>query len=116
MDSKKMNDFREERRALRVKTHFEALYATGREDGTGILVDVSYSGARLDRTSVQPKVGTLVRLYITFPPARILELVGHVVRHAETGFAIEYESPPDDTVRGLVDDAAAVVRTVRRPI
>ena len=105
----------EERPALRVKTRFEALYATGREDGTGTLVDISYSGARLDWSSGQPGIGIRIRFYITFPPSRILELVGHVVRHTPTGFAIEYEAPPDDEVRGLVDNAAAIVQSVRRP-
>ena len=39
-------------------------------------------------------------------PASPYELVGRVVRHSSSGFAIEYEDP-DPEVRELVDEAAA---------
>jgi hypothetical protein len=53
-----------------------------------------------------------VRIYVfTEPvdpiaPASPYELVGRVVRHSSSGFAIEYEET-DPEVRELVDEAAA---------
>jgi hypothetical protein len=52
-----------------------------------------------------------VRIYVfTEPvdpiaPASPTELVGRVIRHSSSGFAIEYEDA-DPEVRQLVDDAA----------
>jgi len=57
-------------------------------------------------------VGTRVRIYVfTEPvdpiaPASPYELVGRVVRHSSSGFAIEYEET-DPEVCLLVDEAAA---------
>ncbi len=109
-----MNSFNQERRALRIQTHFETLYSTGGEDGMGILADISYSGARLEKTTQKPKVGTPLRLYVTLAPTQTFELVGRVARHLENGFAIEYDFPPDPSVRRFVDDAAALVSGPRR--
>ncbi len=60
---------------------------------------------------MQPSVGSRVRIYVfTEPvdpiaPASPYELVGRVVRHSASGFAIEYEDS-DPEVRQLVDRAA----------
>ena len=74
----------------------------------GTLVDISYSGALLDKTTQRPEIGTPLRLYITFPPAKSFELVGRVVRHTESGFAVEYDTRNDPAICSLVDDAAAI--------
>ena len=97
-----------QRKHPRFKARFDALCSSGREEGAGVLVDLSYSGAQLDEASIQPEIGTQVRLYVFVQPVSPFELVGQVVRQSADGFAIEYtvDSPE---VRGLVDDVAAIV-------
>jgi len=101
----------ERRNAVRFPTTLNAHYSSGPDEGFGVLSNISYSGALIEDSSVQPAVGTRVRVYVfvepTDPiaPASPYELVGRVVRHSHTGFAIEYEDPDPD-VRELVDDAA----------
>jgi hypothetical protein len=98
----------EKRRSPRVKTRFDALYSSGREEGAGVLADISYSGARLAGTSFQPPVGTKVRLYVFIQPVDPFEVTGEVVRLTEDGFALEYVVA-DARLRRLVDDASALV-------
>ena len=102
------------RRDLRIQTSFETLYSTGGEEGVGVLADISYSGALLDKASLQPPIGTPIRLYIFLPPAEPFELVGRVVRHSQLGFAVAYDEPTDPSVRRLVDNASAMVAPPRR--
>ncbi len=77
-----------------------------------MLANVSYGGALIEGSSVQPNVGSRVRIYVfiesedPIAPASPFELVGRVVRHSESGFAIEYEDADPD-VRQLVDDASS---------
>ena len=107
-----MSAFAEKRRADRVSTALNAHYSSGPKDGIGVLANISYSGALIEGTSVQPAVGSKVRVYVfTEPvdpiaPASPYELVGRVVRHSSSGFAIEYEDA-DPEVCQLVDQAAA---------
>ncbi len=107
-----MPAFVEKRRAERFATALNAHYSAGPEDGIGVLANISYSGALIEGSSVQPSVGTVVRIYVfTEPvdpiaPATPYELVGRVVRHSSAGFAIEYEEP-DPEVNQLVDAAAS---------
>jgi uncharacterized protein (TIGR02266 family) len=81
----------------------------------GVLTNISYSGALIEDTSMQPEIGTPIALYVYLEPpsafeaATPFELTGHVVRHSSTGFAIEYEDNLDPDVRQMVDDAVAVV-------
>jgi len=102
----------EQRRGERFVTALNAHYSTGPEDGIGVLSNISYSGALIEGSSVQPSVGSRVRVYVfTEPedpiaPASPYELVGRVVRHSTSGFAIEYEDD-DPEVHELVDKAAA---------
>jgi len=105
-----MSAFRERRRGNRVSTALNAHYSSGPEDGIGVLANVSYSGALIEGSSVQPTVGSRVRIYVfTEPvdplaPASPYELVGRVVRHSSSGFAIEYEEEESEA-RQLVDEA-----------
>ena len=107
-----MSAFSERRRGDRVATALNAHYSAGPEDGIGVLANVSYSGALIEGSSVQPTVGSRVRIYVfTEPvdpiaPASPYELVGRVVRHSSSGFAIEYEDA-DPEVRQLVDEASS---------
>jgi len=100
----------EKRSSLRFKTRFDSLYSTGAAEGAATLVDLSYSGARLDEVSILPELGTDVRLYVFVQPVLPFELEGKVVRHTENGFAIEYKVL-DPEVRRLVDDVAAIVNS-----
>jgi len=92
----------------RIRTHFEILYSSGREDGAGILANISYTGALLTQASVQPRVGSQVRVFVPLTEDSPFEVVGKVVRHVEDGFAIEYFGLGPE-LRSLVDDAAALV-------
>ena len=102
----------EKRRAARVTTALNAHYSSGPEDGIGVLANISYSGALIESSSVQPTVGTKVRVYVftesadPIAPASPYELLGRVVRHSSSGFAIEYENAEPEVFQ-LVDKAAA---------
>ena len=96
------------RRSPRFRTRFDALISAGRQEGAGVLADISYAGARLDAASVQPALGTRVTLYIFLHPVAPFELSGQVTRHTETGFAVTYELF-DPEIRRLVDDVSAMV-------
>ncbi len=107
-----MSAFVEKRRGDRVLTALNAHYSSGPEEGIGVLANISNSGALIEDSSVQPTVGSRVRIYVfTEPadpiaPASPYELVGRVVRHSSSGFAIEYDDS-DPEVRLLVEKAAA---------
>ena len=73
-----------------------------------MLADLSYSGARLDHVTHCPQIGTQVRFYVFVQPVRPFELIGRVVRHTDSGFAIEYEMA-DEEIRKLVDDVSSLV-------
>ena len=53
-------------------------------------------------------MGTQVRLYVFVQPVAPFEILGHVVRATDSGFAIAYEID-DAEVRRLVDDVSAIV-------
>ena len=84
-----------------------------------MLVDISHSGALIADTSMRPKIGTPIILQVFFKPpgslkaATPFKLVGHVVRHTATGFAIEYDDKLDPDARRIVDEAAAIVAAPR---
>jgi hypothetical protein len=85
----------------------------------GTLTNISYSGALIEDTSMQPEVGTPCVLYLYLKPRGAFKavspfrLTGHVVRHTSTGFAIEYEDTFDPDMRRMVDDAAAILTAER---
>ena len=107
-----MTAYLEKRRDARFLTALNAHYSSGPEEGIGVLTNISNSGALIEDSSVQPTVGSRVRIYVfTEPadpiaPASPYELVGRVVRHSNSGFAIEYEESDPDVCR-LVEKAAA---------
>jgi len=98
----------EQRKDPRFKTRFDALYSLGREEGSAVLVDLSYTGARLESASIRPDPGTRVRLYVFVQPVQPFELLGHVVRQTDDGFAVALDGFDSDT-RRLVDDVSAIV-------
>jgi hypothetical protein len=103
----------------RISIRLEAFYSYGRVEDNGMLADISYSGALIEGTTMQPEIGTRVVLYVHLnPPSAFeatppFELTGHIARHHSTGFAIEYEDNHDPDLRRMVDDAAAIVATRR---
>ncbi len=102
-------------RDYRISIRLDVFYSYGRMEDEGVLADISYSGALIEGTKMQPEIGTAIVLNVYLHPPSAFEavtpfqLTGHVVRHSSTGFAIEYEDIVDPDVRQLVDDAAAVV-------
>ena len=99
---------RNRRREGRVTTRFESLISTGPTEGTGVLADISSVGALVEESTLKPEIGKPIRLYVFVQPVAPFEVVGTVVRHTESGFAIEYGDLSDE-IRRLVDDAAAMV-------
>jgi hypothetical protein len=106
MEERTMAPSIEKRRTSRVRTRFETPYSAARENGTGILANISCSGALLTETSLQPRIGSQVRVYVLL--SEPFGVVGKVVRHLEDGFAIEYAAVSPKLSR-LIDDAAAIV-------
>jgi hypothetical protein len=100
----------DKRRDSRIRTRFETSYSFGREDGLGTLANISYSGALLLETWLQPRLGSQVRVWVFLRAHFHFVIVGKVVRHVEGGFAIEY-SELDLRLRRIIDDAAAIVGT-----
>jgi hypothetical protein len=99
----------------RIPTHLGAFYYARRADAVGVVANISYSGALIEGTTVQPEIGTFVVLYVYLEPpsafeaATPFELTGHVVRYSSAGFAIKYKDNLNRDVRRMVDDAAAIV-------
>jgi hypothetical protein len=107
-----MPEYLEKRRNARFPIALNAHYSSGPEEGIGVLANISYSGALIEGSSVQPTVGSKVRVYVfvepvdPIAPASPYELVGRVIRHSSSGFAIEYEDAEPEVLQ-LVDKAAA---------
>ena len=103
----------------RIHIRLEAHCSVGRFEVVGVLTNISYSGALIEDTSMQPEIGTPIVLYLFLKPpgafeaATPLKLTGHVARHNSTGFAIEYEHNFNSKVRRMVDDAAAIIAAPR---
>jgi hypothetical protein len=97
----------------------EAFFSEDLYEVIGTLTNISYSGALIEDTSMQPEVRTPCVLYLYLKPPSAFEavspfrLTGHVVRHTSTGFAIEYEDTFDPDMRRMVDDAAAILTAER---
>ncbi len=114
-----MIEMMERRRGYRVSIRLEVYFSEDLYEVIGTLSNISYSGALLKDTSMQPEVGTPCVLYLYLKPPGAFKavspfrLTGHVVRHTSTGFAIEYEDTFDPDVRRMVDDAAAILDASR---
>ncbi len=82
------------RRGARTRLAHRAFFESGKHQGSATLVDVSYSGARLQLEQEGPPVGESVRLYV-WPPNQPepFELIGHVVGLRDDGFTVEFEEP-----------------------
>jgi hypothetical protein len=100
----------EKRKDPRFQARFDTLYGAGETEGTGVLAEISYSGARLENVSLWPADGAEVRLYVFVQPVAPFEIVGHVVRKTDAGFAMAFDLA-DPEIHRLVDDVAAIVNT-----
>lgn len=96
------------RTSPRFRARFDALYSAGRREGSGVLTDISYTGAQLQKSSLLPELGSRVRIYVFVQPVAPFELAGYVVRHTGDGFAIAY-TLDDPEIRQLVDDVSGIV-------
>jgi len=96
-------------RSPRIRTWFETHFSSQRQEGEGILADISYTGARVEDARPCPKIGASVVLYVSLPEQdKPFQLEGKVARHTQEGFAIEYENVGPD-VRDGVDRVADLV-------
>jgi hypothetical protein len=97
------------RHSPRIRSWFETHFSSQRQEGEGVLADVSYTGARVEDTGIKPSVGALAILYVCLPEdTKPIQLEGKVARHTQAGFAIEFEKPDEDT-RRAVDRIAEMV-------
>ena len=98
------------RRHVRFTTALNAHHSSDPGKGIGVLANISYCGALVEDSSMKPSVGSKVRVYVfvepvdPIAPASPYELVGRVVRHSSSGFAIDYKDD-DPEVRQLVNEA-----------
>ncbi len=92
----------------RIKAGLEVYFDSAREEGPAVLADISSVGALLEETLSRPRVGASVSMTV-FRPNRSaqVQVVGHVIRHTEAGFAVEFEEPNPDLYDLLVEDAAS---------
>ncbi len=114
-----MTEMTNRRRGYRVSVRLETYCSEDLVEVVGVLANISYSGALIEDTTMQPEIGTPIVLYVFLKPPGAFKavspfkLTGHVVRHSSTGFAIEYEHNFDPWVRRMVDDAAAIIAALR---
>jgi hypothetical protein len=92
----------------RFEAEFECLCAGIRQKGSGVVEDISRSGALIGRTLLVPERGELVGLCLALPTRGCIVLIGHVARRTMGGFAIEFDHLDAEAER-FVDDVAAIV-------
>ena len=110
-----MTEMTKRRRGYRVSIRLEAYCSEDLVEVIGVLSNISYSGALIEDTSMQPEIGTHIALYLFLKPPGAFKavspfkLAGHVVRHSSTGFAVKYEDNHDSDVRQMLEIAASIV-------
>jgi hypothetical protein len=107
-----MTAARNRREDGRLYTTYECALAGYRQRARGRLADISHKGALVVDTAAIPVRGELVGLAFDGEHGAVL-LIGWVVRHVKSGFAIEFDHL-DDRARALIDDLAALVDVERR--
>ncbi len=114
-----MTEMTKKLRGYRVSMRLEAYCSEDLFEVVGVLTNISYSGAPIEDTSMQPEIGAPIVLYLHLKlpgsdkAVSPFKLTGHVVRHSSTGFAIEYERNFDPDVHRMLSDAAAIVAASR---
>ena len=103
------------RRSPRTYACFETLVSSGRMEGSGVLCNVSSVGALVEEATAKPGIGSRVSLNVPLDDDLSFETSGSVVRHTESGFAIEFEKAPTDLLQLLEDRALReVIRLAER--
>ena len=114
-----MTEITNRRRGYRVSIRLEAYCSEDLVEVIGVLSNISYSGALIEDTSMQPEIGTQIVLYLFLKPPGAFKavspfrLAGQVVRHSSTGFAVEYDEKFNPDLRRLLDDAIAIMAASR---
>ena len=98
----------ERRESNRVIANFEWLCTGFKRKGTGLVVDLSDSGALLEEASFVPVRGELVGLAIEIAAGESGLLIGWVTRHTDDGFAVEFDESSPHTQR-LIQEIGAIV-------
>ncbi len=81
----------EKREHSRTRVNIGVLCSSGIERGSGVLADISLSGALIDETSLRPRLGAPVKIRFDLAGSDSpIELVGAVVRHTPSGFALQF--------------------------
>jgi hypothetical protein len=83
------------------------MYWLERQEGGGVVANISSSGVLLEDTSLRLDPGTKVRLSVLVEPEKKVDLVGVVARHVATGFAVAFAPSSRDTAHQLVDEIVA---------
>ena len=114
-----MTEMTNKRRGYRIAIRLEVYDSEDLVEVVGELTNISYSGALIEGTSMQPEISTHIVLYLFLKPPGAFKavspfkLTGHVIRHSSTGFAIEFDEKFDPYVRRMLDDAIAIVAASR---
>jgi hypothetical protein len=96
-----MTDTASDRRTFRFPPPLRVHCSFEKAEGTATLANISYSGALLQDTALQPGVGTPVTLYVFLKQPRAFkgelpsELASVVIRHSSDGFAVKFEEETD---------------------
>jgi len=105
----------ERRRGSRIRTAFEVLNAHPPLEGIARLRDLSTHGACIEDTSARPEIGKTVQLSVRVSerePPRVL--TGKVVRHTESGFAVEFDKP-EPHFDSLIGEELAAEAPIENP-
>ena len=115
-----MTETTNKRHENRVPISLKAHYSFDRVEGVGVLANISCSGTLIEDISKRPpEIGTPIALcvYVISPhgieEVTPFKLIGHVVRHSSTGFAVKYEDNHDPDVLQMLEVAAAIA-AIRR--
>lgn len=97
-----------------MEANFECLCAGVKQKGSGVVANISRSGALIENTTVLPDRGELVGLCLEVAGVGCVVLVGRLVRQTFKGFAIEFDHL-DARAAKLVDSVAAILRARHTP-
>lgn len=91
------------RGAERVARPSSVFFSAGRIEGSGILADLSSTGARIEEVSARLRPGTPVAMTLELHGEGFtFEVKGRVARETESGFAVEFQLDPDPSVEALM--------------
>jgi hypothetical protein len=105
---------KERRDSSRMVANFECLCSGFKRKGSGVLTDISHSGAMVEDASFVPVRGELIGLSIDLPVTGACLMIGWVTRHTPKGFAIEFDESSPEAKR-LATDIAAIVPVRSKP-